>query len=147
MKTCTKCSQTKELSEFYKNKTCKDGHTTQCKACIREHVRTNWYPKNREKRVKSCRDYKKRKKTQLLATRHGVPLEQVEKALEDSNGLCEICGKESKLFLDHCHDSLDVRGMLCQTCNSALGFLGDKKDVILSLLPKIEDYLNKSKED
>lgn len=33
MKTCTRCKQEKNYSEFYKNATRKDGHTSECKAC------------------------------------------------------------------------------------------------------------------
>jgi hypothetical protein len=36
MKTCNKCHQEKPLSEFYKDKTSKDGHGGRCKECARE---------------------------------------------------------------------------------------------------------------
>ena len=35
MKTCTKCGETKEFGEFFKNKLKKDGYCTSCKQCHR----------------------------------------------------------------------------------------------------------------
>lgn len=34
MKTCKKCGISKELAQFRKNNTCKDGYTSSCKECI-----------------------------------------------------------------------------------------------------------------
>lgn len=39
MKTCTRCGQTKPLSEFNSDKRHKDDHTSECRACHREIVR------------------------------------------------------------------------------------------------------------
>lgn len=36
MKICKKCNQEKELDQFYKSKTCKDGYTVICKKCFLE---------------------------------------------------------------------------------------------------------------
>ena len=39
---------------------------------------------------------------------------------------CELCGKQAKrLVLDHCHETEQPRGWLCDQCNIALGYLGD----------------------
>lgn len=57
---------------------------------------------------------------------------------EDQQGRCGICGRERKrLVLDHCHDSGEARGLLCGTCNSGLGLLGDRIEDIQRAL----DYL------
>jgi hypothetical protein len=43
-------------------------------------------------------------------------------------GLCAICGRQGgkkSLNLDHHHDTMQVRGLLCGSCNRALGLLGD----------------------
>jgi hypothetical protein len=41
MKRCTKCSATKDLCEFNKNKNRKDGCQSQCKACMKEYKAAN----------------------------------------------------------------------------------------------------------
>ena len=38
---------------------------------------------------------------------------------------CEICFSSEKLVVDHCHDTLKIRGVLCGKCNKALGFFED----------------------
>ena len=37
MKKCTKCETEKEFSEFYNDKTCRDGVSSTCKTCVSEH--------------------------------------------------------------------------------------------------------------
>lgn len=55
---------------------------------------------------------------------------------------CGICGSEAKnqakaLNVDHCHETGEVRGMLCISCNLALGAFKDD----ISLLHKAVQYL------
>lgn len=47
-------------------------------------------------------------------------------------GLCAICktpsgsnGRGDRLAVDHCHDSKQIRGLLCHKCNTALGLFKD----------------------
>jgi hypothetical protein len=56
---------------------------------------------------------------------------------------CAICDnplklKQYKFAVDHCHDSDDVRGILCVRCNTALGSFDDDPDMIL----RAAEYLN-----
>lgn len=39
MKKCSKCEESKELSGFYKNKSCKDGLSHWCKVCIKRGMK------------------------------------------------------------------------------------------------------------
>lgn len=39
MKRCTKCNEIKGLSEFYKDKSCRDGRYVWCKECAKEYHR------------------------------------------------------------------------------------------------------------
>lgn len=57
-KTCTKCGETKPIIEFYKNRTCKDGHSPWCKACDKEKGR-KWQKANPEKVNKKNRKWQK----------------------------------------------------------------------------------------
>ena len=53
-------------------------------------------------------------------------------------GLCAICSTDTKfLVVDHDHESGEIRGLLCHSCNKGLGFF---KDNINNLL-KATNYL------
>ena len=78
-----------------------------------------------------------------LRYRYGIDLEDYERILSHQGGVCAVCGepptgkgRKDKLFVDHCHDTLKVRGLLCNTCNLAVGY-GKSPDV----LRKAADYL------
>jgi len=55
MKTCTRCKNTKEFTEFIKNSRYSDGYATWCKECKKEHARqnpqihANWVKKNKKR--------------------------------------------------------------------------------------------------
>jgi hypothetical protein len=59
--------------------------------------------------------------------------DQYEELSRQHGGLCAICsgpgkkfkGRKEGLVIDHCHKSGAVRGLLCTTCNTAIGHLSD----------------------
>jgi hypothetical protein len=43
-----------------------------------------------------------------------------------ARGACDLCGKQAdNLHIDHDHSTGQVRGVLCSSCNTGLGKLGD----------------------
>lgn len=68
---------------------------------------------------------------------YGITLEQYEVMLSSQDGCCAICGEEpgkkngrvNRLCVDHDHKTDQVRGLLCITCNAAIGMLKDDEDV------------------
>lgn len=52
-KLCSKCKQTKTLSEFHKDKNRKDGRTAVCKDCKKDY-----YQQTRERRIKIAEDWR-----------------------------------------------------------------------------------------
>lgn len=69
--------------------------------------------------------------------RYGMGLSELAQA---EGGVCEGCGSIEDLQVDHCHDSLDIRGILCGNCNKALGAV---KDDIRTLI-RLAAYLERS---
>lgn len=57
--------------------------------------------------------------------KYGISLEEYNIMLELRNSKCEICNKEKKLYVDHCHKTGKIRGLLCSSCNTAIGLLED----------------------
>lgn len=47
---------------------------------------------------------------------------------------CSICGSEERLVVDHCHNSGEVRGMLCNHCNRGLGHFRDNPETMLNAI-------------
>jgi hypothetical protein len=65
-----------------------------------------------------------------LLKAHGLTEADYEKMVADRKGKCDLCDEvPDKLFIDHDHDSLKIRGLLCMRCNLALGFLKDNPEV------------------
>lgn len=82
-----------------------------------------------------------------LVRTYNITTEDYQEKLRQQNGVCAICGKlETKeyngsvinLAVDHCHTAGKVRGLLCNSCNVALGGFKDSKE----LLTKAINYLH-----
>ncbi len=59
----------------------------------------------------------------------GITPEEYDGRLAYQGGECALCGRPPKdgksLHVDHDHDTGYVRGLLCFSCNAALGHLQD----------------------
>lgn len=71
---------------------------------------------------------------------YNISLEQA-KALR-SIRICQGCEREGKLHIDHNHKTGTIRGMLCGSCNRALGLAQDSAEV----LRKLAAYLERSED-
>lgn len=131
MYTCTKCGETKPLQDFHKRSAVKRGHDSWCKTCKAEY-RHQYFLKNKEWEVSRSR-IKAWKGAGI-----GISLEEYTARLKDLNNQCQICGTNAQtLHVDHCHDTGRVRGLLCGSCNRALGLFKDSPEV----LEKAKQYL------
>lgn len=63
--------------------------------------------------------------------------EVVEELNEEQGGVCAICSRDLSLHLDHNHSTGAVRGLLCGSCNRALGQFQDDPQIVARAL----DYL------
>ena len=73
------------------------------------------------------------KRASHLKYRYGISPEAYDSRLEAQGGCCAICkqpptkensraGQQPKLYVDHCHDTDKIRGLLCNHCNLAIGY-------------------------
>jgi hypothetical protein len=78
--------------------------------------------------------------------RYGISLAEYDEILLAQCGVCAICAEpptdDEPLVVDHCHDSGQVRGLLCSTCNLAIGYLKDSPDYMLAAAAYILRYTN-----
>lgn len=99
LKKCRICGIEKPLTEFYYRKD--SGHyRSECKECLKDITRfrtTGWSPNG------------------------------YEKAYHKQHGKCAICGcvlnssRYTRFAADHDHKTGKLRGLLCTSCNTALG--------------------------
>ncbi len=55
-KICLRCKEEKELNDFYKDKSRKEGYYSYCKKCSKENVK-NIYDNNKQKKIKYQKQY------------------------------------------------------------------------------------------
>lgn len=140
MKTCTVCKEGKPLSDYYNCRSSKDGKSYRCKSCD-GIARKTWADNNPKRQMKSLRG-------RHLKHKYGITIEDYEKILVSQNGVCAICGCTSEdakrvkgsFAVDHCHITGEVRGLLCNQCNRAIGMLNDDP----TLLARAVNYLRDS---
>lgn len=100
--------------------------------------RANW---KLERKV-SGKSYLEARKS-FIKRKYKITLEEYEELLSKQNNKCLICGNESSrhknsiLYIDHCHTSGKIRGLLCHHCNCGLGNFMDNT----FLLEKAIEYL------
>ena len=73
---------------------------------------------------------------------YGLSREKYFEILNEQGGLCAICGEDNgarPLFVDHDHETMKVRGLLCNRCNSLIGVLEVRREITDRAL----DYLIK----
>jgi len=140
-KTCSTCKLVLPVDQFYPHRRMRSGLQSQCKKCSRRwHLDRPDYvrAKNKEYRRKNptyARDYSRN-------ARHGVTREQAGLIRFAQKGLCAGCLEplaKVKECLDHCHKTGQVRGLLCDHCNAALGRLKDSS----ATARRLADYLDK----
>ena len=85
----------------------------------------------------------KLKKIYNLCHRYKITVGRYNQMRKDQDYCCKVCGKHESqnqhktLAVDHCHQTKTVRGLLCNHCNLAAGYLQHNPD----LANKLAKYL------
>jgi hypothetical protein len=162
MKRCRKCGAVKSLSEFYRMAGMRDGHRNECKACslaekaarhranpepARERTR-RWQRENPERYAAKQAEFRSSGRKKIsdrkshLKRKFGITLEQYDAMLAEQGGGCGICRKPPRddisLHVDHDHETGRIRGLLCFTCNNALGDFDDDASLLRSAIRYVE---------
>ena len=130
-KECLDCHKVLPINDFPILNKAKGYIGGYCKKC---------HNKRRQSR-RTTEFYKKR----LLKREYGLTQEDFDRMLETQEGKCLICGKvfqtvvKREACVDHSHTTGEVRGLLCASCNSGLGFFKDNT----GFLNRAIQYLNK----
>ncbi|MFF2202628.1 endonuclease VII domain-containing protein [Streptomyces sp. NPDC058145] len=106
-KFCRTCGEIKPHSDWTRNRSASDGLATLCKACKAAQGRA-----------------------QHLKRNYGLTEAERDAMVATQRGLCAICLDAPAMHVDHCHGTGRVRGVLCFSCNAALGQFKDQPEVI-----------------
>ncbi len=159
-KFCTGCQTEKDVSEFGIQRTRKDGLDYRCKACMRARLKERYKDESyRQQKLATGARWREAHPdadmNKYYKRKYGITMDDYNRMFVEQNGVCAICGKEEKtrrrkkssgnerLAVDHCHETGEIRGLLCFKCNTAMGSLGDTRDHVMRVI----HYLSKSLSD
>ena len=105
------------------------------------------YYHNNKDAVKAAQDkYNKANRALRVAhkrkSKYGLTQEDYDDLVRSQEGVCAICGGvellPGGLSVDHDHDTLEIRGLLCRQCNAGLGNFKDDPSVLREALRYLE---------
>lgn len=116
-KKCTKCKKFKSYDCFHKERRIRSGLRSWCIQCSKKHTVSS----------SVC-------KLNLI-----TPEEDFY--IRESSNVCDICKSEMKIkCIDHCHKTNKIRGVLCNSCNSFLGFAKDDPIILRRGIKYLRDH-------
>ena len=135
---CRVCGEEKNLLDDYyfvrKDRSLPSSYSYECKACTIE--RTTNYNKRNSNSVRS----------QYLKRNYGLTFEEFDSMLSKQDNCCAICkgkepyGRHKRFTVDHNHKTGEVRGLLCNRCNTALGLVEDNIHTLKSMIQYLESH-------
>ena len=154
MKRCKHCGIEKPLDDFYVDRKARDGRRPDCKACnlaarrakYAENPRPyvdrvlKWQRENRDRYLERQRSYRGTPAKKLsnrkshLKRKYGITIEEFDALLAAQGGGCAICGNPDADNVDHDHVTGKVRGILCFTCNVAIGLVSEDEERLVGAL-------------
>jgi hypothetical protein len=137
-KICQKCNAFKDLTtSFYKRSRAKDGYENTCIEC---------------RRLANSVAHQKRyspdkRRNQHLQKSYQIDQVAYQLMLIKQDFKCAICKQENNgrvtdkhFVVDHCHDTGAVRGLLCHSCNTALGGFKDNPKSLRTAASYLERF-------
>lgn len=118
----------------------------------RSQKQKEWANKNKDKIAAQHRvRYLVKVKNDRLQKKFGISMEEYKAMWIEQKGCCAICGRyqfEFKIGLavDHNHITGKIRGLLCGSCNSAIGKLQDSPLLCLKAKEYLEKYITTSED-
>lgn len=141
---CKKCKVEKPLSAFLSPRKMRGRMYQQakCKQCVAEYAKA-YRDKNRDHvnagiraSYARCKD---RWVDQRLKRVFGIDMAEYNRMFSEQNGCCACCNRHQsefnrRLAVDHCHTTNVVRGLLCSSCNHALGHVHDSDEPLQAMI-------------
>ncbi|MGW1023348.1 endonuclease domain-containing protein [Streptomyces sp. NPDC002577] len=106
-KRCPQCGEVKPHDQWERNKSSSDGWASYCRECRAQRNRVSYFRR-----------------------KYGLTPDELEGLIAGQGGVCVICLSARPEHVDHCHETGKVRGVLCFSCNAALGQFKDQPDAM-----------------
>lgn len=120
---------------FSRDKRSKSGLQAECRSCVLKY---------KKKKYSSLTPQEKRNRTLL---KYGLSEIDYQSMLRLQKGKCKICGTKSpgkrwntSFYVDHCHKTNKVRGLLCLRCNAGLGYFSDSSEFLKMAYHYVNQY-------
>jgi hypothetical protein len=123
-KKCRRCKEEKPKTDFTNHSGSRDGLSFNCRNCARDVQ---------------------------IKHKYGLDRDSYNRLVDSQGGRCAICGivPELLLVVDHDHSCCPgkktcgecVRGLLCNRCNTGIGYLQDSAAILTSAARYIEDWV------
>ncbi len=134
-KVCSKCKVDKPYSDYHRDNKRAIGIRCKCKPCCKLDTYT-WRERNKSKYNNYAAMWRAKNPERRVASEikhhYKLSIERYNEMLAQQKSRCKICGKphdpgrsRGRLYVDHCHASNVVRGLLCSHCNTGLGYFKD----------------------
>lgn len=106
-------------------------------------------------RCKSCGDvdfYKREQRQLPKLKQYGLSYNDYQYMIYLQENRCAICNKHQNtlsvtMAIDHCHDSGQVRGLLCSSCNLGLGNFKDNPENLQAAIQYLNAHSKRSKNE
>lgn len=157
MSACKECDSKKSNKWFKANPEKAAEKTKRWAAANPDKIKArakNYYHNNIEKQKIKSKLYRENNKDKIkdkYLHKYGINIDQYNKMYVYQNGCCAICGTHQDAFsrslhVDHCHDTGEVRGLLCFQCNTAIGKLNDDVSLVLKAAAYLTNPPNRAKD-
>lgn len=115
-----------------------------------------YHIKNRDRILERKRKYeaenKLKRQLAKIKYRYGITEEDIDAMFIRQNGKCGICqkfikrsgNKDESINIDHDHVTNIVRGLLCRSCNTLLGYARDDIKVLQNAVNYLEQAMRES---
>jgi hypothetical protein len=123
-----------------------------CVPCRRRYAR-EYYRSSELRRAKQRQHY--------VLRRYGIRMKELEQLLDNQDGCCAICKKQWRLCvpakhtpyetvflhhlcIDHDHELGQVRGLLCNACNTAIGLFEEDAIRFVNAMTYLQEFTGRA---
>jgi hypothetical protein len=140
---CKQCRKTGRLARYHGNSDAEKSKQVGYRAENRDKLR-DWhkrnYTANKAEILRKQKLYWGRRGWALeIAREYGCSLGRFIQMTSEQDGKCKICSApKRRLYVDHCHETKNIRGLLCNRCNMVLGVVRDRKETLRNMIVYLE---------